>query len=271
MRLAVLGHVEWVEFVEVERVPLAGEIVHTSPLFAVAAGGGAVAAVAHARWGAESRFFTAFGNDALGQQAHDELRARGVMLRAAVHPVPQRRALTLVDAQRERTIIVTGPRHVAHGSDPLPWDELASCDAVYVTGGDAAAVRLARQARVVVATARVLPLLREAAIELDALVGSDHDPDEPYAPGELPIEPHLVVRTAGAHGGIWYGRDRVPHPYRAVPATITGDTYGAGDTFAAGLTFALGEGRPPAAAVAFAAARAAEVVAFHGPYPREET
>ena len=35
MRVAVVGHVEWVEFVRVENVPRAGEIVHaldgTSP------------------------------------------------------------------------------------------------------------------------------------------------------------------------------------------------------------------------------------------------
>jgi ribokinase len=266
VRVAVLGHVEWVDFVGVQRVPIAGEIVRTTPIASVAAGGGAVAAVAFARWGAESVFFTAFGGDALGRQAHDELVARGVQVRATFHAVPQRRALTLVDAQRERTIVLVGERHVARASDALPWDELATCDAVYITGGDVEAVRLARRARVVVSTARVLPLVREAGIELDALVGSDSDPDEKYAPGDLPIAPRIVVRTAGARGGTWMASDGA-HTYAAVPAVVTGDTYGAGDTFAAGLTYALGEGQSPEAAVAFAAARAAEVVTFVGPYP----
>ena len=75
-----------------------------------------------------------------------------------------------------------------------------------------------------------------------------------------------MTRTAGAQGG-WFAHDNVRQHYAAVPATVTGDTYGAGDTFAAALTFALGEHRAPADAVAFAAARAAEVVAFEGPYP----
>lgn len=57
MRVAVLGHVEWVEFAAVSRVPVAGEIVQTSPVLAVPAGGGAVAAVALARWRAESVLF----------------------------------------------------------------------------------------------------------------------------------------------------------------------------------------------------------------------
>jgi ribokinase len=75
-----------------------------------------------------------------------------------------------------------------------------------------------------------------------------------------------VVRTDGARGGYFVLPDGTRHTYAAVPATVTGDTYGAGDTFAAGLTLALAEGRPPEEAVAFASARAAEVVAFQGPY-----
>lgn len=267
VRIAVLGHVEWVEFAEVERVPLAGEIAQTTLTRAVPAGGGGVAAVALARWGAETLLFTAFGDDALGRHAHDDLVRRGVDVRATFQPVPQRRALTLVDAQRERTIILVGRRHVASGADALPWDELATCDAVYITGADVEAARRARRARVVVSTARVLPLLREAAIELDALVGSDGDADERYTPGDLPIEPRVVVRTDGARGGAWFERGGGRQTYAAVPAPITGDTYGAGDTFAAALTFALGEARATADAIAFAAARAAEVVGFAGPYP----
>jgi len=265
MRVAVVGHVEWVDFVSVAHVPRAGEIVQTAPIRSVVAGGGAVAAVALARFGAECLFFTSLGDDALGRAAHDALVARGVHVRATFQPIAQRRALTLVDAQGERTIILVGERHVARASDALPWDELATCDAVYITGGDVEAVRLARRARAVVSTARIVPLLRDAAIAIDALVGSDDDPREVYTPGMLPSEPRLVVRTDGARGGTW--NDGALHSYAAVPTTVTGDTYGAGDTFAAGLTFALGERRQPADAIAFAAARAAEVVTFVGPYP----
>lgn len=267
MRVAVVGHVEWVEFLDVERVPGPGEIVHARPALAVAAGGGAVAAVQLARWGADSVLFTALGDDVLGHRAYDELCARGVQVHAVFRAEPQRRAVTLVDAQRERTIVVIGDRLVAEGDDALPWAELATCDAVYVTGGDAAAVRHARSARIAVATSRILPLLRAAGIPLEALVGSDTDPSERYAPGDLPAAPELIVRTNGARGGHYWLADGSQHAYVAVPAAVTGDTYGAGDTFAAALTFALAEGRDPVDAVAFAAARAAEVVAFHGPYP----
>ncbi len=265
--VAVVGHVEWVEFARVPRVPGAGEIVHADSYLSVAAGGGAVAAVQLARWGAHCVLFTALGDDDLGHRAHAELRGRGVEVHAVFRKEPQRRALTLIDAQRERTIIVLGNRLVAHGEDALPWEQLASCDAVYITGGDAAAVQHARQARVVVSTSRVLPLLRTANIQLDALVGSDNDAAEAYSHGDLAVVPRLVVRTDGARGGTWWSTDGAVTPYVATPAAITGDAYGAGDTFAAGLTYALGEGLDPARAIDAAAARAAEVVAFDGPYP----
>ncbi len=266
MRVAVVGHLEWVEFVSVDHVPVAGEIVQAMPLRAMAAGGGAVAAVALARWGAETWFYTALGDDDLGHRAYDELSARGVVMRSVFLPEPQRRAVTLVDANRERTIVVIGERHVARAADPLPWAELATCDAIYLTGGDVGAVKAARAARVLVATSRILPLLRAAAVDLDALVGSADDAAEAYTPGDLTPAPHLVVRTEGAAGGRYIVAG-VEHRYAAVPAVVQGDTYGAGDTFAAGLTFALGEGAEPADALTFASVRAAEVLAFRGPYP----
>jgi ribokinase len=267
VRVAVVGHLEWVEFAHVDHVPIAGEIVYAAPTLAVPAGGGAVAAVQLARWGAHSNFFTALGDDALGHRAHDEMQRRGVELHTTFRSEPQRRAWTLIDRDRDRTITVIGDRLVPHGADPLPWDELAACDAVYITGGDIAALRQARRARVVVATARIMPVLRESGIELDALVGSDSDAAEQYVRGALAVVPRLSVRTQGARGGFYELADGVQHRYESVPATVTGDTYGAGDTFAAGLTFALGEGRDPQAAIAFAAAAAAEVVAYNGPYP----
>ena len=45
MRAAVVGHVELIEFVPVEHVPSAGEIVSAEETWVEAAGGGSVAAV----------------------------------------------------------------------------------------------------------------------------------------------------------------------------------------------------------------------------------
>jgi ribokinase len=269
MRVAVVGHVEWVDFMRLSAVPRAGEIVQGTYLLGVPAGGGGVAAVALARFGAQTLFYTSFGDDDLGHRAAEELRRRGVNVFAAYRAEPQRRAMTMIDAERERTIVLMGHRHIARGSDALPWEHLATCDAVYITGGDADAVRKARSAKVVVATSRILPLLNEAGIQVDALVGSDNDAAETYADGDLEPRPHLVVRTDGGKGGTLTIAGSAPTRYAPVQTEVTGDTYGAGDTFAAALTFALGQGKAAADAVAFAAQRAAEVVHWVGPYPSE--
>ena len=157
--VAVVGHVEVVEFLDVDHVPAAGEIVNATSRLTVAAGGGSVAAVALARWAGNCAFYCALGDDELGHRADAELRARGVTVHAAWRASPQRRAITMIDPQRERTITVIGERLVAHEADPLPWDDLAAYDAVYITGGDGGAIRHARRARTAVSTARILPLL----------------------------------------------------------------------------------------------------------------
>ena len=63
-RVAVVGHVEWVDFVPVERFPKPGEIIHASGAFARAAGAGewwpscslswGPTSTSIARWGATS-------------------------------------------------------------------------------------------------------------------------------------------------------------------------------------------------------------------------
>lgn len=265
-RVAVLGHVEVVEFLDINHVPAAGEIVHAVSRLTVAAGGGAVAAVGLARWAGSCALYCALGDDELGHRAEAQLRARGVTVHAAWRSSPQRRAITMIDPQRERTITVIGERLVAHAADPLPWDELAACDAVYITGGDIGALQHARRARVAVSTARILPHLRAANLVLDALVSSANDAAERYTAGELVPEPRVVVRTDGGKGGTFVEAGAT-HRYVAAPATVTGDTYGAGDTFAAGLTYALARGLAPGLAIAEASRRAAEVLAWRGPYP----
>jgi ribokinase len=264
--VAVVGHVEVVEFLDVDAVPGAGDIVHATSRLTIAAGGGAVAAVALARWAGRCTLYCALGDDELGHRAEAELCARNVDVRAAWRPTPQRRAITLVDAHRERTIVVIGERLVAHAADPLGWNDLATTDCVYITGGDAGAIRNARRARSVVSTARILSFLRAAQIPLDALVSSANDAAERYTAGELTPEPTLVVRTDGSKGGSFVTAGAT-HRYAALPAQVTGDTYGAGDTFAAGLTYALGSGLAPDAAIAEASRRAVEVLAWRGPYP----
>jgi ribokinase len=272
MRVAVIGHVEWIEFVRVPRVPAAGEIVHATATWEEPGGGGAVSAVQLAKLAGDCLFFTAFGDDALGRRARAELAAMNLDIEACARPEPQRRAFTHVDDAGERSITVVGSRMAPLAADPLAWDRLAHCDGVYVTAGDVAALQLARRARIVVATARIAPLLRQAGVQLDAIVGSANDPAERYADGDVEPPPRLVVRTAGSRGGTYTvaGAPPVAYPPTPLPGPVV-DAYGCGDAFAAGLTFGLAAGLPAAQAVRLAARCGAAALTGRGPYSGQLT
>jgi ribokinase len=251
VKVAVIGHVEWVEFARVEALPRPGGIVHAWQTWVQAGGGGAVAAVQLARLGADVSLLTALGDDELGRRAHGELAAAGIRVHASFRPEPQRRAFCHIEAHGERTITVLGDKLRPRGDDgELPWEELAAVDAAYFVSGDGAALRRARRAPVLVATARELSTLRSSGIELDALVGSGEDEGERYQPGELDPPPKLVVSTAGAPGG--WAQPGGPFTAVSPPGEVV-DAYGCGDCFAAGLTFGLGRGLEPAEALVLAA------------------
>ncbi len=265
MRLGVVGHVEWVEFARVACVPQPGEIIQATAWWSEAAGGGGVSSVQLARLAGACTLYTALGRDEVGEWALEQLTGLGVTVEAARQEEPQRRGFTFVDADGERTITIIGEKHLPRASDPLPWDGLAGADAVYFVSGDAGALRAARAARVLVATARVLPTIAEARVEVDALVRSGSDASERYEPGDLDPEPRLVVTTAGRRGGAWSAADGRAGTYEATP--LPGpleDSYGAGDSFAAGLTYALGSGLPPEEALEFAARLGAEALTRSG-------
>jgi ribokinase len=267
MRVAVVGHVEWADLVDVERVPAPGEIIHAWAAWQEPAGGGAVSAVQIARLAGGCQFFCALGDDELGHRTKPRLEALGVRVEAAWRDEPQRRALVHLDGRGERTITVIGDRLGPSREDPLPWSELDGADAVYFTAGDPAALRAARGARRLVASARGIEALAAGGIELDVLVSSARDPGERYEPGDIDPEPRAVVRTAGASGGSLTFRDGRSSHWEAAP--LPGppvDAYGAGDSFAGGLTYGLAAGRSPQDALALAARCGAACMTGRGPY-----
>jgi ribokinase len=272
MRVAVVGHVEWIELALVDRVPRPGEIVHADETWQLPAGGGAVAAVQLARLAGECLFITALGDDDVGRWAEQGLRDLGVRVEAAWRDEPQRRGFVHLDAQAERTITVIGERMGPLASDDLPWDELASTDAVYLTAGDAGAVRNARAAGKLVATARAMSALAGAGVEVDMLVASATDAGEQYHPGDIQPPPRLVARTNGAAGGSLEtaGGEVVRWEAAPLPAPAV-DSYGAGDSFAGGLTYGLADGLSPADALALGARCGAACVTGRGPYEGQLT
>ena len=202
LRVAVVGHVEWITFARVEQVPAAGGIAHASETWTGAGGGGGVAARQLAKLAGSCDLFAAFGEDEIADRAREELAADGVRVYAETRPQATRQAVCLIDPSGERTITTLGPRLQARGSDPLPWDRLGEADAVYVTAGDEEAIRRARAARIMVVSTRHRETLAASGVQADAVVGSDRDPAERYEPDLLAhAPPGLVVLTQGADGG----------------------------------------------------------------------
>jgi ribokinase len=267
MQTAVVGHTEWIEFGHVDQVPTAGQISHATAEWEEPGGGGAVSAVQLARLAGTCTFYTALGDDERALWTERDLSGHGVRIRAARRTQPCRRAVTLVDAAGERTIITLGRRLEPNGADHLPWDELEEADAVYFTAGDVEAVRYARRARILVGTSRAMTRLGEAEVALDAVVGSSRDPAERFDPDVLAKPPALVVRTAGSRGGTYETGDGRSGRYEpGVPPGPVVDTYGAGDSFAAGLTYALAAGMDVEEALALAARCGAWCTSGRGPY-----
>lgn len=277
VKVAVIGHVEWVQFGTVEHLPRAGEVAHATGAFAEPAGGGGVAAVALARLAGGCALHTVLGDDEEGRRSARRLTELGVQVReapaaggGACRP-PTRRAVTLVDAAGERTITTFGPRLDPAGAeqpgDPARWGELHGLDAIYFTAGDLAALRRAREAsRVLVANPRARHALGQG-VALDALVLSADDEIELTAARPALSEAELVVYTEGSKGGRWRRRDGDEGRWQAAPPPGPPvDSYGAGDTFAASLTYGLGAGLELGEALALAARRGAECMTFAGPY-----
>jgi len=266
MRVAVVGHVEWIRFARVVSTPAPGGIAHSTEDWEQTGGGGSVASIQLALLADEAHFFTALGDDELGRRSRAELEERGVHVHATADPRPQRWAFTHIDEVGERTITTVGQKLRPRGHDEsLPWDDIAEMDAVLFIAGDVDALVAARRAPVLTATAREIENLKRGAVQLDALIGSGEDEAELYHPGDLDPEPKLVVTTSGALGG-WM---QPGGPFVAAP--ISGpreDAYGCGDSFMAGLTFALGSGLEAHDAVAFAARCGAAALTGRGVAPQ---
>ena len=141
VRCAVVGHIEWTEFASVDHVPAAGQIAHADELWSGPAGGGAVIAAQLLRLAGACDFFTALGDDELGHVSARRLEELGLTVSIEWFGAT-RRALTLVDADGERTITTVGPKLRPREVPPLD-----GYDAVFFVAGEVPALRAARAGR----------------------------------------------------------------------------------------------------------------------------
>lgn len=248
----MIGHVEWVDFLEVLRFPRPGQVTNALGGVARAAGGGGVAAVIMSELEAGVDFYTALGDDARGRDAQAQIEDRGVRVHVAWRDQPTRRAITLLEAGGERTIITLGERLEPGGADDLDWGRLDDAASVYFTAGDADALRHARRSPVVVASPRARDVLESAGVRIDALVFSESDHDEATWAKRVAGQTRLLVATEGAHGGRWWGESEGRWDAAPLPGAPR-DSYGCGDSFAAAFTLGLGRGDSIAEAAALGA------------------
>ena len=164
---------------------------------------------------------------------------------------------TLLDGGGERTIITVGERLAPRGDDDLDWDLLRRVDGVYVTAGDAGAIRAARAAPVMTVSPRAGPPPDGVTADATILSASDEHEQRMARPWEP--QSRLMLATEGAEGGQWSGESDGRWA-AAPPPGEARDSYGAGDSFAAGFTFGLASGMAPAQAAEVGARSGAKMV-----------
>ncbi len=267
LKLAVIGHVEWVSFLAVDELPKAGLIGRANKYFEEPAGGAAVVAVQLARITKQPvHLITSLGKDYYGNKSLSRLKDLGLTLSIAWRNEATRRAISIVDKQGERSITVIGKRLQPHASDELPWEELTNYDGVFVTAVDAEGLRKCRAVPLVAATPRIgIKTIQESNISLDALIGSGLDPDEKAPEHLFKIPPKLKIATEGSLGGDagQLGRYKA---YKLNSKPI--DAYGCGDSFAAGVTAGLAAGWEPEKAISLGSFWGAKCCTHFGPYEK---
>jgi len=266
LKLAVIGHIEWVTFLKVDQLPIAGEISHAKDYFEEAAGGAAVAAVQMARLTNEPvDLITSLGKDNNGEKCYERLIKLGLNLKVAWREKPTRKGISLISKDGERAITVIGERLQPIASDDLPWSDMKNYDGIFITATDKEGIRLASKARFVAATPRTgQTTLKNSKAKINALIGSRLDPGEEINYEELVPKPDIYIATEGKLGGTVYPKE---YKYKAIkPSSQEIDTYGCGDCFAGAVTTALAAKLNLDQAIKIGAYCGAECSTHYGPY-----
>ena len=238
LNFAVVGHVEWINFLKVDALPKPGIISHSEKSIEYPAGGGSVISVTLSELtNAQVHFFTSLGNDFYGEQCFNILSNMGIKLHVAWRDKPTRRGFSLIDCDGDRSITVIGERLAPAYKDNLDWNLLEKMDGIFVTASDSEIFKKARIAKTLCSTPRVgLNTINKSNVFLDGLIGSNLDPGEFFSSSEISIKPRYIIKTEGEHGGIVFPGGR----YKALKnKKLKIDSYGCGDSFAAGILYGL--------------------------------
>ena len=238
LKFAVIGHIEWINFIKVDQLPKPGLISHSNKSLEYPAGGGTVIAkrlqeLTHN----QVHFFTALGNDFYGNQCLNILENMGIKLHVAWCDKPTRKGFSLIDSEGERSITIIGDRLAPTHKDNLDWSILNEMDGVFITAADVEIFKKSRIVKTLCSTPRVgLNIINESKIFLDGLIGSNLDPGEAFSLTELSLKPKFVIKTEGENGGILFPGGRYK-AFENIKDKV--DSYGCGDSFAAGILYGL--------------------------------
>tara|TARA_Y100001968_G_scaffold64394_1_gene55142 strand:+ start:14311 stop:15156 length:846 start_codon:yes stop_codon:yes gene_type:complete len=267
LKLAVIGHVEWMTFLKVDQLPIAGQISHAKDCFNEAAGGAAVAAVQMSRLINDPvDLITSLGKDEYGEKCYERLTNLGLRLKVAWRSEkPTRQGISLISKEKERAITVIGERLQPIASDDLPWDEMKNYDGIFVTATDEEGIKLARKAKFLSATPRLgKKTLSISKVKINALIGSGLDPGEKIDYSKLNPKPDIYIATEGKSGGTIYPKKNKYRPIKASAKEL--DSYGCGDCFAGGVTTGLSAKLNLKEAINIGAYCGAECSTHYGPY-----
>jgi ribokinase len=238
LKFAVIGHIEWINFIEVDQLPQPGLISHSKRSLEYPAGGGSVIAKRLSELtNSKVHFYTALGHDFYGKQCLNILENMGIKLHVAWRDQPTRKGFSLTDSEGERSITIIGERLSPNHNDDLDWNTLNEMDGIFITAADKELLIKSRFAKTLCMTPRVgLNMINESGILLDGLIGSNLDPGEYFSLNELKLKPKYVIKTEGENGGIVFPGGR----YKAIKNKKNNvDSYGCGDSFAAGILYGL--------------------------------
>jgi len=238
LKFAVIGHIEWINFIKVDQLPKPGLISHSNKSLEYPAGGGTVIAKRlRELTNNEVHFFTALGNDFYGNQCLNMLEKIGIKLHVAWRDKPTRKGFSVIDSEGERSITIIGDRLAPTHKDNLDWNILNDMDGIFITAADKEIFKKSRIVKTLCSTPRVgLNIINESKIFLDGLIGSNLDPGEAFSLTELSLKPKFVIKTEGENGGILFPGGRYK-AFENIKDKV--DSYGCGDSFAAGILYGL--------------------------------
>ncbi len=269
LNFAVVGHIEWINFLKVDQLPKPGVITHSEKSLEFPAGGGSIIAKILSELTLNQiHFFTALGNDDYGNRCFKILSSMGIKLHVAWRNKPTRRGFSMIDSQGERAITVIGERLAPNYKDNLDWNILKKMDGIFITASDSAIFKMARSASILCATPRVgLKTINNSNVLLDVLIGSNLDPDEVFSFSELTVKPKYTIKTEGENGGIIFPGGR----YEALKNNeLKIDSYGCGDSFAAGILYGMASKWDIEKSLNLAKMLGRNASQFFGPYPHRD-